>query len=411
MTSKPRISLRLSAKPLDIDHNSQFARAEPPNRKRTKRLVLSDDESSDQDPADSATSSSPHEHLTQRLHTSVEDSGSELTEPEPEPEPEPESGPSPLSQPSSSSLLKRTQDRKLTDGPPAKKKRVQQESSDEEYHNAAPSGDDDNLIIHTKRQSKLTAKAQAIKGKSKSFSVGERKAGRTQQSISTEATRKAKTKRTREVEDDPVDVVNDTETRPDTRSPSPPKETVAPPAKRRKYPTIKKNKGAGATTDAVPSSKTSSNVAIKSAPPKAPDLPKPTLAGSRVPPMMVGKAELDLRDESVYKAIFNQSGGNTPRSGLARQRKEEERRKELDKMRDEAREKRLSEMIPSFDLQTQYEKIKRFEETLGRRSLFPNVLAAAWRDLYDTERKKAFMEQTRTSGGNSQRGGSNALPP
>lgn len=83
-------------------------------------------------------------------------------------------------------------------------------------------------------------------------------------------------------------------------------------------------------------------------------------------------------------------------------------------MRDEARAKRLSDtvsrphsvltspylrfQIPCFNLQTQYEKIKRFEETLGRCCLFPNVLAAKWRDIYDNERKKAFMEQTRSPG-------------
>ncbi|KAG6890696.1 hypothetical protein C0995_005069 [Termitomyces sp. Mi166 len=343
-------------------------------------------------------------------------------------QPEPE--PSPLSQPSSSSHLKRTKGRKPTDGPPAKRKRVQQDASSDEEYNAL-SGDDGDLIIHTKRQSKLTAKAKANKGKSKSFTVGardERKAGRIQQSNSTEAGRKARTKRTREAskaeeaEEEPVDVVNDTETRLDTRSLSPPKESAAPPAKRPKYPTIKKNKGAGAIVDPAPSSKTSSNAVTKSTVPKVSDLPKPPLAGSRVPPMMVGNTDFDLRDESVYKALFNQvrwfpvravelltshlmiplkSGSNTSRSGLARQ----ERRKELDKMRDEARAKRLSEMTPSFDLQSQYEKIKRFEESSGRRYLFPNVLASKWRDIYDAERRKAFMEQAWSSGGNAQEEG------
>lgn len=233
----------------------------------------------------------------------AEDSGSELTEPEPDPEP------SPLSQPSSSNL-KRTKGRKPSEGPPSKKKRIHHDaSSDEEYN----TGDDDDLVIHTKRQSKLTAKAKAHKGKSKSFTVGardERKGGRAQVSNSTEMGQKAKTKRMREAEDDLVDVVNDTETKADTRSPSPPKEPAAPPAKRQKYPTIKKNKVAGATTDPAPapapSSKTSSNAVTKPAATKAPDLLKSTLVGSRVPPMMVGNADFDLRDESVYKALFNQ---------------------------------------------------------------------------------------------------------
>ncbi|KAG6894230.1 hypothetical protein C0993_012011, partial [Termitomyces sp. T159_Od127] len=181
------------------------------------------------------------------------------------------------------------------------------------------------------------------------------------------------------------------------------------------------NKAPGATADPAPapapapSMKTSSNTAAKPAATKPPDIPKTTLAGSRVPPMMVGNADFDLRDESVYKALFNQvwwfsvsvaesltcdkSGGSTPRSGLARQKKDEERRKELNKMRDEARAKKLSDMSPSFNLQAQYEKIKRFEETLGRRCLFPNVLAAKWREIYEGERRKVFMEQTRSPSG------------
>ncbi|KAG6897574.1 hypothetical protein C0992_000162 [Termitomyces sp. T32_za158] len=410
MASKPRINLKLSAKHVDPDAGPQPAKSDPHNRRKAKakRLVLSDDEGihdRDRGPADATTSTSPSESLTQRSHTlALEDSGSELTEPEPEPEPEPEL--SPLSQPSSTNL-KRSKGRKPSEGPPAKKKRIHRDaSSDEEFHTSAPSEDDTtHLVIPTKRQPKLTAKAKASRGKNKTFTVGareERKAGRTQQSNSTETSQKAKTKRMREAEDEPVDVVNDAETiKTGTRSPSPPKEPAPPPAKRHKYPTIKKNKVAGATTDPAPapSLKTSSNAVTKSTATatKAPDILKPNVAGSRVPPMMVGNADFDLRDESVYKALFNQSGGSTPRSGLARQKKDEERRKELNKMRDEARAKRLSEMTPSFNLQAQYERIKRFEETLGRRCSFPNVLAAKWRDIY--EKRKAVLEETQSPGG------------
>jgi hypothetical protein len=43
-----------------------------------------------------------------------------------------------------------------------------------------------------------------------------------------------------------------------------------------------------------------------------------------------------------------QAGGSTPRSGLNRREKEEERRKELNKMRDEAKAKRAEEAVCLF---------------------------------------------------------------
>jgi hypothetical protein len=46
--------------------------------------------------------------------------------------------------------------------------------------------------------------------------------------------------------------------------------------------------------------------------------------------------------------IFFQAGGSTPRSGLNRREKEEERRKELNKMRDEAKAKRAEEAVSFF---------------------------------------------------------------
>lgn len=45
-----------------------------------------------------------------------------------------------------------------------------------------------------------------------------------------------------------------------------------------------------------------------------------------------------------------QTGGSTPRSGLSRREKEEERRKELHKMRDEARAKRNEGLVSTTSL-------------------------------------------------------------
>jgi len=91
------------------------------------------------------------------------------------------------------------------------------------------------------------------------------------------------------------------------------------------------------------------------------------------------------------KINLKKTGGNTPRSGLSRREKDEERRRELNKMRDEARAKRELEAKISFDLQEQMEKVARFEERLRRERnsvLWPNALAAKWRDMWERDRRR-----------------------
>ncbi|EGN92437.1 hypothetical protein SERLA73DRAFT_147151 [Serpula lacrymans var. lacrymans S7.3] len=132
----------------------------------------------------------------------------------------------------------------------------------------------------------------------------------------------------------------------------------------------------------------------------------------RKPAALLGSADFDLRNASVYAELFN-PGGAGPRSGLNRKEKEEERRKELNKMRDEARAKRAEETVSfppwvalfeimtlcvlaclqknTFDLQSQADKISRFEDRLrqsGSLALHPNFLAAKFRDDYERERKR-----------------------
>ncbi|KAG6866915.1 hypothetical protein C0991_003830 [Blastosporella zonata] len=389
------INLKLSARTADQDSMPQSE----PRRRPTKRLVVEDEDEDDQDhtQAHPTTLSSPPATSTHRgrsnSHTLEENSDFEAEYGSPEPEL------SPLSQPSSSSRLKRPKGKKAHDGPPPKKKRAQQDvDSDEEYHVGHASGDEE-LIVHTKRQSKPTAKAKANKGKSKSFSTGARdeRISRQPQLNATEAktSHVGGTKRRRgtsKVDDDAVDVVGEEDDRQSTRSPSPPpKESAPPPPKRRKFPTITKTRGAAAASE--PASKTAGG---KPTTPQLPDLPKPTLAGSRVQPTMVGSSDFDLRDARVYKDLFNKSGGSS--SGTALQKKNEERQKEINKMREEARIKRASEMTKSFDLQTQFEKIQRCQETLGKNLSYPNWLAARWREVWDTGRRQA-MEQARLEEG------------
>ncbi|KAI0682443.1 hypothetical protein BC835DRAFT_1400182 [Cytidiella melzeri] len=157
-------------------------------------------------------------------------------------------------------------------------------------------------------------------------------------------------------------------------------DSTPPPAKKPKLPPIKKNK--------------------TSAPPNAPPLPakppaRPTLiktdlvlpvSGARKSAAPANNADFDLRDASVYASLFAKPSGSTPNAGLVRKEREEERRKELNKMRDEARAKRTQEMKESFDLQASHEKIQRFVEKLfGRRSaaMYPNMLGGAFKDKAD----------------------------
>ena len=149
-----------------------------------------------------------------------------------------------------------------------------------------------------------------------------------------------------------------------TRSPSPPRETTPPPiAKKRKLPTIRKNRTAGAPGTSTPSTVVPPNKAAPVA-----GLPKQSLlegakpAAVRKTPATAGNADFDLRNESVYRELFKpvslrvgqhyhafiyqcQTGGSTPRSGLSRREKDEERRKELNKLRDEAKAKRLLDTV------------------------------------------------------------------
>ncbi|GBE82086.1 predicted protein [Sparassis crispa] len=181
------------------------------------------------------------------------------------------------------------------------------------------------------------------------------------------------------------------------------KEPTPPPPKKRKLPTIKKNKPATGTTPSTPA--TTKPPAPLPAPSPAADptggqatdnnLNVGVGAGGRRPPM-INTADVDLRDSSVYAQLFAKTGGSTPNSGLNRKEKEEERRKELNRMRDAARAKRAEEAKHCFDLQAAHEKIQRFEEKLrARRStaVFPNILGAAFMTPQERARKGTNEER------------------
>ncbi|KAG5651597.1 hypothetical protein H0H81_008118 [Sphagnurus paluster] len=344
--------------------SSASERRRKPSTKR--RLIASDDDDDDDEQRHSiAALSSPPGTSSLRGHSHTMDGDSDF-----------EAGPEQLftnSAPEPSSRIKK---KKVKDGPPpTKKKRLHVlENSDEDFHLDASGDDDDGGI----RPSKPTAKVRAKAGKAKGSFDGQGQSGGTKRSRASSRTY-----------DVTIDVVGDLDnTKPDTPVLSPPRD-LSPPPKKRKLPTIKKNKPAGAIGAAgsslslKPSS--SSTAAAKSTLPILSDASKPP---TRMTPAMLGNTDFDLRNENVYKSLFKAPGGNTPGTG---RRDKDERRKELDKMRDDARAKRLAETTSSFDLQAQADKIARFDERLKETkssALWPNFLAAKWRQMWEIERMR-----------------------
>ncbi|CAL1705070.1 unnamed protein product [Somion occarium] len=164
------------------------------------------------------------------------------------------------------------------------------------------------------------------------------------------------------------------------REPTPP----PPPPKKPKLPTIKKNK-----PPATGSAAATRPPLTRAAPEKtdANGLPIPL---ARKPAGPASNADFDLRDKSVYAQLFTKPGGTTPDSGLNRKEKEEQRRRELNRMRDEARAKRAEEAKHAFDLQAAANKIAKYEDKLRARkstALFPNILGASFKDAFDRRQR------------------------
>ncbi|KAJ7940639.1 hypothetical protein B0H13DRAFT_1939066 [Mycena leptocephala] len=139
---------------------------------------------------------------------------------------------------------------------------------------------------------------------------------------------------------------------------SPPREDAAPAPPKKKLPQIKKNKpavasgasgtassGAGTSTPSIPS-KPGTVVARVEEDSK---LPPPVVgAGARKATLPIS-ADVDLSNPMMYAQLFKSGGGSTP-SGFTRREKDEERRKELNRMRDEAKAKRVNEAVGSSNL-------------------------------------------------------------
>ncbi|KIK08629.1 hypothetical protein K443DRAFT_672153 [Laccaria amethystina LaAM-08-1] len=161
--------------------------------------------------------------------------------------------------------------------------------------------------------------------------------------------------------------------------------------KRTRLPTIKKNKVPTLTAPSTPSTPA---IASKLDPAIAAlKVGEPKQGAARA--AAIAATDLDLGNKSVYNELFR--GGNTSAGGSSNRRtKEEERRKELHRMREDARSKRALEATVAFDLQAQHEKISRFEDKLKAAhssALYPNFLAAKWREEYELERRRRERAQ------------------
>ncbi|KAM5534073.1 hypothetical protein V8D89_012254 [Ganoderma adspersum] len=171
--------------------------------------------------------------------------------------------------------------------------------------------------------------------------------------------------------------------------------------KKRKLPPIKKNKPAGSTSTG-PSTPAPRAVAAAPAKKEEPTstttlTPAPTSNQVGVRKPVGASTDVNLLDSSIYSELFLRApGGSTPNSGLNRKQKEEERKKELNKMRNDARAKREVEGRHAFDLQSGPEKIQRYEEVLRTHhstARYPNLLGAAFKEMSERNRARLAAQQ------------------
>lgn len=179
------------------------------------------------------------------------------------------------------------------------------------------------------------------------------------------------------------------------------KDDHATQAPKKKLPTIKKNKELGAAGPSTPSVAKSVS-SVSTAPKDEFSLTNTLTPASRKPPLVSG-GDLDLSNSSVYSSLFKPAT-NTPRTASNR---DAERRKELNKMREEARAKRELEANYHFDLQGDMEKILRFEDRLRSirsPTVYPNVLGAKWKEQWERDKRHRVQTPSRDVDGGREEG-------
>jgi hypothetical protein len=166
--------------------------------------------------------------------------------------------------------------------------------------------------------------------------------------------------------------------------PAPAKDKPAEPARKRKLPPIRKNKSSQLTTEAPrPVAPTATEPSIASTP-----LATTNATGRQI--LEKATRDVDLRDPSILKDIMHQS---LPRSNPNR-REKDERRKELNMLREQYAKQLEKDYVNTFDLQAQRDKIEKFEGRLKRVDIplvYPNILGARMR--HDWEEQNKRMEQ------------------
>ncbi|KAH9484279.1 hypothetical protein JR316_0003760 [Psilocybe cubensis] len=276
---------------------------------------------------------------------------------------------------------------------------VEEEEEEVPVEPDAEDDDDDYLSFDDKPSKTTKGKAKGNQGKAANSNKGiKRKAKPHPDDIAVESkgssipasTSKKRLRTSQKFDDIDVDVVGGVvspeasaavdHASPSTTKHDSPLPTVPP--KKPKLPTIKKTKlnPPGPNTPASTSAP-AKNFSLDHTGAKGPTIEERKKLSLR-------QTDIDLSNSAVYKELFLKPGSV---DGTPRRAKEEERRKELNKMRDEFKAKRAIESTHSFDLQAQFDKISQFEEKLrAERSsaLYPNFLAAKWREKFEKERKR-----------------------
>ncbi|KAI0302034.1 hypothetical protein BC826DRAFT_1101674 [Russula brevipes] len=167
-----------------------------------------------------------------------------------------------------------------------------------------------------------------------------------------------------------------------------PSSVTLPPFKKKRLPPIKKFKpGTAPSTSGTSSQEQQEN----------PEGTIDPLSALKRPKRVNNQQEVNLNDRSVYESLFKHSGGSTPRAGLNPKEKEE-RRRELDRMREDDRARRAAGAEHVFNLRAQHDKITAFVERLqARRSaaLWPNILAVAFRQERERDERRREQERAR----------------
>ncbi|KAL1746383.1 hypothetical protein HDZ31DRAFT_34298, partial [Schizophyllum fasciatum] len=250
---------------------------------------------------------------------------------------------------------------------------------DEPPPEASDNGDDDFVVDDAPKR----GKGKAAPGRSKARSRAAEK----------EDTKEIKMKDERQQKPPPAKRARPADDDADAPAPAAP-EPVPSVVSVKGLPRIKKNKSSASTAPGTPSTPATAKpvAASKPAAKAALDLTKelgiqPT--SRKVAAVTQPASDLDLNNKDSWASLFKARTG-PPRAGV----KNDDGRKELAKKREEERARRMENLRITFDLQAQTDKIIRFEERLRSQHsgvLYPNFLAAKWRDVYEREKKQAQL--------------------